>query len=77
MSTVAGNTGASVTDAFREAVRRDLREVADYGSDNTSSVTARVWKALYGDAGMPDDLEDTLGDIVDDEWDRYFEEDEE
>jgi len=63
--------------AFREAVRRDLREEADYGSDNTSSVTERVWETLFGETPMPEDLADSLHEIVADEWDRYFEEDEE
>jgi len=60
--------------AFREAVKRDLKEVADYGADDTFTVGARAWKELYGDAPMPEEVADTVYQIVDEEWDWWFEE---
>ena len=60
--------------AFREAVRRDLEEVADYGTDDTFTVGDRVWVALYGEVAMPETVADTVYGIVDEEWDWWFEE---
>jgi hypothetical protein len=60
--------------AFREAVKRDLKDVADYGTDDTFSVGARAWQAVYGDMPMPGDVEDAVYRIVDEEWDWWFEE---
>lgn len=60
--------------AFREAVKRDLTEVADYGTDHTFTVRDRVWKSLYGDLPVPEALEDVTAGIVDEEWDWWFEE---
>jgi hypothetical protein len=39
--------------AFREAVKRDLKEEADYGTDDTFTVGARVGRAVRrcSDAG--------------------------
>ena len=60
--------------AFREAVKRDLKEVADYGMDYTTMVRDRVWKSLYGDLSVPDELEDVTAAIVAEEWGWWFEE---
>lgn len=60
--------------AFREAVKRDLEENADYGTDDTFTVGGRVWAALYGAAPMPEEVADTVYRIVDEEWDWWFEE---
>lgn len=60
--------------AFREAVKLDLKEVADYGLDHTFTVRDRVWKSLYGDLAVPEELEDVTAGIVDAEWDWWFEE---
>lgn len=60
--------------AFREAVTRDLRENADYGTDDTFTVGGRAWVALYGDVPIPAALEDAVYGIVDEEWDWWFEE---
>jgi len=70
------STGPAIFDeaAFREAVKRDLKEVADYGTDDTYTVRDRVWRSLYGDVPVPDELEDVTAEIVDAEWDWWFEE---
>lgn len=60
--------------AFREAVKRDLRECADYGTDDTFTVGGRAWVALYGEVTMPEEIADTVYQIVDEEWDWWFEE---
>lgn len=60
--------------AFREAVKCDLKEEADYGTDHTYTVRDRVWQSLYGDRPVPEDLEDVTAEIVDEEWDWWFEE---
>lgn len=59
--------------AFREAVKRDLKEVAVYGTDHTFTVRGRVWQSLYGELPIPEDVKSMLGDIVDEEWDWWFE----
>jgi len=58
--------------AFREAVKLDLKEVADYGLDSTYTVRDRVWRSLYGEVPVPEELEDVTGSIVDEEWDWWF-----
>jgi len=60
--------------AFREAVKLDLKDVADYGTDDTFTVGARAWAALYGEVPVPEEVADTVYQIVDDEWDWWFEE---
>lgn len=60
--------------AIREAVKRDLKENADYGADDTFTVGGRAWQSLYGDAQMPEEVADTVYRIVDEEWDWWFEE---
>ena len=60
--------------AFREAVKRDLEEQADYGTDHTFAVRDRVWRSLYADLPVPEELEDVTAGIVDEEWDWWFEE---
>lgn len=60
--------------AFREAVKRDLEEVADYGMDHTYTVRDWAWQSMYGDLPVPEELEDVTGGIVDEEWDWWFEE---
>jgi hypothetical protein len=63
-------------DAFRKKVRAMLVAGAvDYGTDNTYTVAGRAWAELYPKLPIPS--EQTmweLGDIVDEEWDWYFEE---
>ena len=61
-------------EVFREAVKQDLKEVADYGMDRTYTVRDRVWRSLYGEVPVPEELEDVTGNIVDEEWDWWFEE---
>lgn len=61
-------------EAFRVAVKQDLKEVADYGTDHTYTVRDRVWQSLYGDLPVPEELQDVTGAIVDEEWDWWFEE---
>lgn len=60
--------------AFRDAVKRDLKEFADYSTDDTFSVGARAWAALYGEVPIPEEVADTVYQIVDDEWDWWYEE---
>ena len=60
--------------AFREAVKLDLKDVADYGMDHTYTVRDRVWQSLCGDGPIPEELEDVTVQIVDEEWDWWFEE---
>lgn len=59
---------------FRDAVKRDLKENADYGTDDTFTVGARAWAALYGEVPIPEAVADTVYQIVDEEWDWWFEE---
>jgi hypothetical protein len=37
-------------------------------------VGARAWAALYGDAPMPEEVADVVYQIVDEEWDWWYEE---
>jgi hypothetical protein len=60
--------------AFRDAVKQDLKEVADYGMHHTYTVRDRVWRLLYGDVPVPEKFEDVTAEIVDEEWDWWFEE---
>jgi hypothetical protein len=60
--------------AFRETVKRDLKEGANYGKDHRFTVRDRVWQALYGDVAIPEEIEDVTAAIVDEEWDWWFEE---
>jgi hypothetical protein len=60
--------------AFRGAVKRDLKDVGDYGRDNTFSVADRAWRSLYGEVPMPEEVMDDAYRIVDEEWDWWFEE---
>jgi hypothetical protein len=60
--------------AIREAVKCDLKDVADYGSDDTFTVAKRAWVAVYGEVPMPEEVADAVYQIVDDEWDWWFEE---
>lgn len=60
--------------AFRAAVKRDLKENADYGADDTFTVGDRVWAAQYGDVLLTEEVADTAYRIVDEEWDWWFEE---
>jgi len=54
---------------FREAIRRDLRDVADYGADHTYMVSNRMWQSPRGNQAISPDLEDMLAAIVNAEWD--------
>ncbi len=60
--------------AFRATVKRDLKENADYGADDTFTVGDRVWAALFGDVLLTEEVADTVYRIVDEEWDWWFEE---
>lgn len=60
--------------AFREAVKRGLKEIADYGADHTFTVRDRVWLSLYGDLLVPEELDGLTAEIVDEEWGWWFEE---
>jgi len=55
-------------------VKQDLKEVADYGMDHTFTVWDRVWRWLYGDLPVLEELEEVTGSIVDEEWDWWLEE---
>lgn len=74
MSTEPGLSLIFNETAFREAVKLDLKDVADYGTDDTFTVGGRAWATLYGDAPMPDEVKDVAYQIVDEEWDWWFEE---
>jgi hypothetical protein len=60
--------------AFREAVKQDLKEVADYGTDHTYMARDRAWQTLCGDLPVSEELEDVTAAIVVEEWDWWFEE---
>jgi hypothetical protein len=68
--------GSTVHDpgTFREAIKRDLRGVADYGADHTYTVRNRMWQSLRGNQAIPPDLEDVLAAIVNEEWNWWVEE---
>ena len=54
-------------EVFREAVKRDRKDVADYGMDHTFTVRDRLWKSPYGNLPVPEELENVTSAIVDEE----------
>jgi hypothetical protein len=54
-------------EVFREAVKRGLKDVADYGIDHTFTVRDRLWKSPYGNLPVPEELENVTAAIVDEE----------
>jgi len=62
---------------FRRVVIDDLTTVADYGNDSILSVLNRAWLKAFDEPLPTGQLEQQAAQIVEDEWDKYFEDDEE